>query len=496
MGIIERQASKSTVFIYIGILIGFLNTILFPHFLSAEKKGILDAITSASFLLTSIFTIGLPLVTLRHFPKFRNRSEKNYGFVGFSFLVTLFGTLLGIFFLKYIFQEKVSEQYQNLFYFLLLFFAFFFRLIFSNLDAFIRMTFNTVLGIFSSNLVLKLINLTSILLFAFSLINLKTLFIIFVFGLCSPGIISIVYIAFSPDLGLNISKFFSRVQSLNLKSDILKTSIFGFFGSVGSVMVLEIDRIMLLDMLGSKEVGIYATAALFGVVVNVPSRSLRGISSAVISESWKKNDLHNINTIYKKATLNLQIISGFLLISILICAPYLYTFMKPEYSLGIGIIIYIAFAQFLDAFTSVNSEILSSSILYRFQTFFIFLMIALVIGLNYFLIPIYGIEGAAISTMLSLSFINIFRTIFIWFRFKLHPFTKQNLSVFILLLIVYFTSYNLNELLVFNPILSFIFMMIFISTFYWTFIFRLKLSEEINNKAISILQYLKKKISK
>tara|TARA_Y100000992_G_C21213785_1_gene466815 strand:- start:19 stop:1095 length:1077 start_codon:yes stop_codon:yes gene_type:complete len=358
------------------------------------------------------------------------------------------------------------------------------------------MTFNTVLGIFSSNLILKLINLTSILLFAFSLINLKTLFIIFVFGLCSPGIISIVYIAFSPDLGLNISKFFSRVQSLNLKSDILKTSIFGFFGSVGSVMVLEIDRIMLLDMLGSKEVGIYATAALFGVVVNVPSRSLRGISSAVISESWKKNDLHNINTIYKKATLNLQIISGFLLISILICAPYLYTFMKPEYSLGIGIIIYIAFAQFLDAFTSVNSEILSSSILYRFQTFFIFLMIALVIGLNYFLIPIYGIEGAAISTMLSLSFINIFRTIFIWFRFKLHPFTKQNLSVFILLLIVYFTSYNLNELLVFNPILSFIFMMIFISTFYWTFIFRLKLSEEINNKAISILQYLKKKISK
>ena len=123
-------------------------------------------------------------------------------------------------------------------------------------------------------------------------------------------------------------------------------------------------------------------------------------------------------------------------------------------------------------------------------------MIVLVIGLNYLLIPIYGIEGAAISTMLSLSFINIFRTFFIWFRFKLHPFTKQNITVFIILIIVYFISYNLNELLVFNPIFSFILMMIFISTLYWTFIFRLKLSEEINNKAISILQYLKKKISK
>ena len=494
MGIIERQASKSTLYIYIGILIGFLNTILFPHFLSAEKKGILDAITSASFLLTSIFTIGLPLVTLRHFPKFRNRSEKNYGFAGFSFIVTLLGTFLGILFIKYVFEEKVSEPYQNLFYFSLLFFAFFFRLVFSNLDSFIRMTFNAVLGVFSSNLVLKLINLTSILLYAFSIIDLKTLFIIFVFGLCSPGIISIIYIIFSPDLGLNIFKFMGRVQSLNLKSDIIKTSIFGFFGSIGGVMVLEIDRIMLLDMLGSKEVGIYATAALFGVVVNVPSRSLRGISSAVISESWKKNDLYNINLIYKKATLNLQIISGFLLISILICAPYLFTYMKPEYSLGVSIIIYIAFAQFIDAFTSVNTEILSSSKLYRYQTFFILLMILLVVSLNYLLIPVYGIDGAAISTMLSLSFINIFRTFFIWFSFKLHPFTKQNITVFIILIIVYILSYNLNELLLLNPIFSFILMMTFITSLYWTFIFKLKLSKEINNKATSILQYLKKKI--
>ena len=121
-------------------------------------------------------------------------------------------------------------------------------------------------------------------------------------------------------------------------------------------------------------------------------------------------------------------------------------------------------------------------------------MILLVVSLNYLLIPVYGIDGAAISTMLSLSFINIFRTFFIWFSFKLHPFTKQNITVFILLIIVYLISYNLNELLLLNPIFSFILMMIFITSLYWTFIFKLKLSNEINNKVNSILQYLKKKI--
>ena len=98
MGIIERQASKSTVFIYIGILIGFFKYHFFSSFLSAEKKGILDAITSTSFLLTSIFTIGLPLVTLETF--FQNLEidqKKTMDLLGFHFLIALVGTFLGIF---------------------------------------------------------------------------------------------------------------------------------------------------------------------------------------------------------------------------------------------------------------------------------------------------------------------------------------------------------------------------------------------------------------
>tara|TARA_B100001287_G_scaffold104427_1_gene87764 strand:+ start:13730 stop:15205 length:1476 start_codon:yes stop_codon:yes gene_type:complete len=491
MGIIEKQASKSTIYIYIGIAIGFLNTLLFPRFLSADQKGILDAITSASFLLTSIFTLGLPLLTLRHFPKFRDQKNKNNGFLGFTFLVTIIGTVTGLIFLIFIFKQKVNPNYQTLFYFLLLFFAFLFRLLFSNLDAIIRMTYNAVLGVLSSNLVLKLINLTSIILYAIGLIELKILFIIFVIGLCSPGIISFIYVLIGRNFGLSISSFFRKVQELNLKQDLIKTSVFGFFGSIGGVMVLEIDRIMLLDLMGTTEVGIYTTAALFGVVVNVPTRSLRGISGAVISEAWKNNDLKTIDTVFKKSTLNLQIISGYLFICILICSPYLFALMKPEYSLGINIILYIALAQFVDAFTSVNTEILSSSTLYKYQTFFIFLMIGLVVGLNYLLIPLYGIKGAAISTMISLCSINIFRTIFIWIKFKIHPFKNKNLYVFILLVTIYTLSFFINKLFEVQPIFKFLIMMSFITLLFWFFVLKFKLSNEITEKVKKIFVRLK-----
>ena len=494
MGIIEKQASKSTIYIYLGIAIGFLNTLLFPRYLSADQKGILDAITSASFLLTSIFTLGLPLLTLRHFPKFRDQQNKNNGFLGFSLLITFVGVIIGLVFLNYIFKLKVSEQYQTNFYFSLLFIAFLFRLLFSNLDAIIRMTYNAALGILSSNLILKLINLTSVILYAIGIIDLKMLFIIFVLGLCSPGIISFICVLLKRNFGFSIPSFFRKVKELNLRQDLIKTSIFGFFGSIGGVMVLEIDRIMLLDMMGTTEVGIYTTAALFGVVVNVPSRSLRGISGAVISEAWKNNDLKTISTVFKKSSLNLQIISGFLFISILICSPYLFTLMKPEYALGINIIIYIALAQFIDAFTSVNTEILSSSTLYKYQTFFIFLMIGLVVSLNYLLIPIYGIKGAAISTMISLSTINIFRTIFIWIKFKIHPFENKNVAVFILLGAVYCVSFFINEIIELNPIFKFSLMMLVITSIYWFFVLKLRLSEEINNKVRKVILLIKEKL--
>ena len=491
MGVIEKQASRSTIYLYLGISIGFLNTILFPHYLDAETKGILDAITSASFLLTSIFTLGLPLLTLRHFPKFRDSVNKNNGFLSFSYLITIIGAAIGFMFIKEIFNSKVNIEYQNTFYFSLLFFAFLFRLIFSNLDTLIKMNFNAVLGILSTNLILKIINLTSVILYAFDFIDIKTLFIIFVIGLCSPGIISLLYVNFKPNYGLNLSFFFKKVKSLGIKNDLIKTSIYGFFGSVGNVMVMEIDRIMLLDLMGAKEVGIYTTAALFGVIVNVPSRSIRGIAGAVISEAWKKNDLNTIKNVYKKSTLNLQIISGYILVSILVCAPYIFTIMRPEYALGINIIIYIAIAQFIEAFTSVNTEIISTSVMYRYQTFFIFIMIGLVVTLNYIFIPIYGIKGAAISTMISLCSINVIRTVFIWIKFSIHPFKKINLTIFLLLIIVYILSTTLNEIINFPAITQFLVMMVIITTFYWFFVLKLKLSEDINNKVSSILKSFK-----
>jgi O-antigen/teichoic acid export membrane protein len=480
MGIIQKQASKSTVYIYLGIAIGFANTILFPHYLTPSEKGVLDSINSAAFLLAAVFSLGLPLTTLRLFPDFRNPEKKHYGYFSLTLLVSIIGFILGLFLIYYIFKEKIPLENQTTFYFILLTGVFFFRILFNNIDVYNRMLYNVTLGILTSNFVLKALILLGVVCYAFSLVSLNELYFMYGVALSSPGIIGLVYVLFFQKNGFDFSVFIHKFKELNLRKEFISTSAYGLMGAIGGIVVLEIDRIMLLDMTGTKEVGIYATAAYFGIMVNIPSRALKGIASVVISDSWKNNDIENIRTVYQKSTLNLQVVSGFLLIGILICSPYVYTFMKPEYAQGLKVIGFIAFAQFIDALTSVNTDILSTSKLYKYQTLFMFLMVGLVVGLNYWLIPLYGINGAAISTMSSLIFVNVCRTIFIKIKFNLNPFTIGNLKVFGIMAIVYVTAYLFNEMLSFNDLLQLALIGGIITILYWGAVFLFNVSDDIS----------------
>ena len=157
----------------------------------------------------------------------------------------------------------------------------------------------------------------------------------------------------------------------------------------------------------------------------------------------------------------------------------------------INIIIYIGFAQFIDALTSVNTDILMSSIYYKFQTYFVFLMAGIVILLNFILIPTYGMKGAAISTMISWSSINIIRTFFIWFKFKMQPFTKENFKVFIILGLVYTIALFVKKFILFIPAINLILMLMFIIAIYWTIILKTNMSTDLNKKFSKMITRVK-----
>ena len=73
MGSIQKQAIQNTIISYLGVAIGFVNTlILQPKMLSPEELGLTRILYSTSVLIATLFPLGLNAFTIKFFPKFRN----------------------------------------------------------------------------------------------------------------------------------------------------------------------------------------------------------------------------------------------------------------------------------------------------------------------------------------------------------------------------------------------------------------------------------------
>jgi len=91
------------------------------------------------------------------------------------------------------------------------------------------------------------------------------------------------------------------------------------------------------------------------------------------------------------------------------------------------VVFYLGIGKLIDLGTGVNGQIIGTSNYWKvdFTTNVIYTIIAL--PLNYLLISHYQLKGAGIASLISLSFYNLMRFIFLWYKFKLQPYTWKDL---------------------------------------------------------------------
>jgi len=85
----------------------------------------------------------------------------------------------------------------------------------------------------------------------------------------------------------------------------------------------------------------------------------------------------------------------------------------------------IASGKFLSSSLGLNSMILSMSSYYRFTLMINVGMIVATVLTNLWLIPSYGIAGAAGATLLVIVLNNIWKTAFVGLKLKLWPFSRS-----------------------------------------------------------------------
>jgi O-antigen/teichoic acid export membrane protein len=157
------------------------------------------------------------------------------------------------------------------------------------------------------------------------------------------------------------------------------------------------------------------------------------VSAPLASEHWKTRNMEAMHTLYRQVSSVSLFIGLFLFMCVWINRYDFLSFLSPEKQLdflpGIWVFLALMCGRILDMYFGLNGSILVSSKKYKYDIVFTSILIVTVILLNLWLIPIWGIVGAAISTACAYFGYNIIRLIFVWYHFGLHPFAKSQFMV-------------------------------------------------------------------
>lgn len=431
MGVVARQSILTSIISYTGIVVGYLNLVyLYPKYLELEQIGLLRTVQDAAMLMVPIASLGLPQIISRYFPRYSEQTSRYSGFLGFIVLSAAVGFLLLSLmfsfsqnFILQTFQEKAPEVigHTGLIIFLVLllcYYGVFEQLARAQLkiavpallrEVALRMTQALVLGFYA----LDWISYEQFLLFSVLLYAVLLFYLLFHLQIFKA----------KPVLPF---KHFSQ-------EEFKEMLFFGFISLIGvgsSMIISKVDSLMVSGMVGLEAAAIYTTTFYMATVIEVPKRAMTQSATAILSIAFEKGDLKACSKIYSQTAINQMIIGGLLLIGLWANSENIFDIMpKGEiYSTGIHIILIIGVTRWIDMSFGPSSEIISLSKHYWFNLVVISVLALATIFFNLYLIPRYGINGAAVGTLISIVLFNFIKFIFISVRLGIQPFGISTLK--------------------------------------------------------------------
>ena len=440
MGVIKSQSIYSTLFSYVGVIVGFVSSaLIMPQILTAGQLGFMKLLAAVLALFSMIFSLGVGQMLFRSFPNFEDDISKRRRLLWVSIQVAIIGSILSlpVFLLTYnelfnfdTLTKGIDKDIQLLIF---VFAAIVARIFYNSIFSYVRMMNNVVVDAFIQNIYQKTGVLILLILFYFDVIGFSGLIYLNIWIYLLFPIILTVYFALRPNVitiknALDLQKKKSTFSTPERK-EFVRLLMFGLLTTLGGSLYLYLDTLMVNFYLSEVEVGIYGTMFLFGVIVIVPARSLKSISVSVLAKSFKQNDFDNILDIYKKSSITLLIIGGYIFMGVWCNLFSVFAFLPEEYKLGYYVMLYIGIVQLFDMATGVNNEIIAVSKHYKLNTLFTVMSIVIGVLANMVLIPMYGIDGAGIATLIAIVSVNLLKLIAVYRIYKIHPFSNQTIKI-------------------------------------------------------------------
>lgn len=446
MGVIARQSVQGTVVTYLGVLVGFFTTFfVLTRFLTTEEIGLVRVLIDAATLFVGLAGLGTNSSVVRFFPSFKGGREKR--FFRMALLLPLLG--FGLFSLVYILCQHPLGQWfgekSPLFvhyYYAVLPIAFF-MLYQGVFEVISNVRMKIVVPRTVRELITRLLLLVVYLLYAFRVLSVDG----FVLTIClSYAIVACINAGYflyiehrrpSVDNGEPIEPALWRQMG--------SYTFFLVVSSLAGVLSPLLSSFFITAKMGLDYTGIFAIATYMAVMVSIPYRSLTAIAAPELAAAVRSNDRASASHLMQQVAGNLLLIGGFILLVIWINIDLIFhilpngaTFATARY-----VVLLLGVSQLLVAVFQMGLTCLNFSNYYGFSLLWSLLLTAVGILLNNYLIPLYGMNGAAMANLLgnAIYYICVIGTILLLVRVQ--PLSKSHIKTLVLIITIFILNYLL-----------------------------------------------------
>ena len=372
----------------------------------------------------------------------KRNSIIKFSFV-FSFLLSIIFIIIIIFNLNFFSKTILNNKNIN-------------QLIVFMTPLIIVLTFNSIFeGVFRGLDKINIFIYSQRLLVPLSKLILVIVFLIIGFKLYS--IVVGVYLSFF--IGLlymyNKAKKYNIIGSLNYEykstySDLCKFSfplmMAGFLG----FLIKRTDTFMIGFFLSEFDVGVYNIAYKLGLMSQFFLVAFIKVFAPIISTLYYEGKKEKLKKLYVSITKWIFASNLIILFLVLIFSKEIMEIFGREYIYGSLALIFIILGQTANGVVGPADKINVMTGYPQYSLYTNIIAIIFNIILNYNLIPIYGIEGAAFASFISILISNLIRLFLLYKTHNIHPYNSEYLKVILSAFLPYVFINVINNLIYFH----------------------------------------------
>jgi len=424
--------------VYFGFAVGALNMYLYSKHgsFSTDEFGLTRLFFDFAQNIFAFASLGSIPVLYKFYPYFKdNLPDKKNDLLTWVLMASIIGfiliTLLGIAFEPYV-VRKFSERSKLFvdFYYLIFPFSLGY-LFFAVLEGYSWALQKTVFTNALKETVIRIITTAFILLYYFKVVNFTEFMYLFSSLYLIITIFLVIYL-----WRLNQFNLTFKVSYVTKKfiKKMLGLQFFVFGGICLHAIAITIGAIIIASKIGLTATAVYSLATYVANLIEIPQRSITSISTGVLSRAWKDKNFAEINRIYHRSSINMLLFALFIFGNVWLNVEQGINILHIQniYAEGLGVVFVLGIAKIVDAGTGVNSVIIATSTLWKFEFFTGVVLLGLRIPLIYFFIERYGIIGSAYAELISQVIYNFIRYEFLRRKFNMQPFNAETVYTILL----------------------------------------------------------------